>query len=318
MTRPCPRTPCTPSTATPNRSPPRAPPCSTSTPSPSRGRPEPWRTIPDSVFFDRYGGECDAQGAPCARVGPWLAANATLLPRTAVLVGNPQRLRDLDARERAWVTEAAKQAATYSTTRDGDDARTLSELCAGGVRVTECRAPPWHACAKRGGRSIAGWRPAPTRAQRCGRSGVYGPRRRRPRRCGPCRAASRPSPAATPRARRALDLARRHLPGAGHRRRPARRWRQPVPADRTGTATLTLRRGRWRLVFTEPGRSVRTGTYAGTALRTRLGHRREHARRGLRLDRRARRRRARIPRRVGQQPGHDTGDLRLAPWRRIG
>ena len=39
-------------------------------------------------------------------------------------------------------------------------------------------------------------------------------------------------------------------------------------ADRTGTATLTLRGGRWRLVFTEPGRSVRTGTYAGTALRT--------------------------------------------------
>jgi hypothetical protein len=38
--------------------------------------------------------------------------------------------------------------------------------------------------------------------------------------------------------------------------------------DRTGTATLTLRDGRWRLVFTEPGRSVRTGTYAGTALRT--------------------------------------------------
>jgi hypothetical protein len=38
--------------------------------------------------------------------------------------------------------------------------------------------------------------------------------------------------------------------------------------DRTGTATLTLRGGRWRLVFSEPGRSVRTGTYAGTALRT--------------------------------------------------
>ena len=33
-----------PSTATPNRSPPRAPPCSTWTPSPSRGRLEPWRT----------------------------------------------------------------------------------------------------------------------------------------------------------------------------------------------------------------------------------------------------------------------------------
>ena len=164
------------------------------------GPPEPWRTIPTQRPSDRYGGECDAQGAACARVGPWLATNATLWPRTAVLVGNPQRLRDLGARERAWVTEAAKQAATYSTTRNGDDARTLSELCAGGVRVTELPRAARHACAKRGGRSTAGWKPAPTRAQRCGRSGVYGPRRRRPCRCGRCPAARGRRRSATPRA----------------------------------------------------------------------------------------------------------------------
>jgi hypothetical protein len=40
------------------------------------------------------------------------------------------------------------------------------------------------------------------------------------------------------------------------------------PGDRTGIVTLTLRHGRWRLVFTEPARAVRTGTYAGTASRT--------------------------------------------------
>jgi hypothetical protein len=38
--------------------------------------------------------------------------------------------------------------------------------------------------------------------------------------------------------------------------------------NRAGTATLTLRGGRWRLLFSEPGRAVQTGTYAGTPLRT--------------------------------------------------
>ena len=70
-----------------------------------------------------------------------------------------------------------------------------------------------------------------------------------------------PAPGATgrPRARRALLRAGRRLPRADHRRRPA---------GRPGTATLTLRNGRWRLELREPGRTVQRGMYAGPALRT--------------------------------------------------
>ena len=267
---------------------------------------------PDTVFFDRYGGECDAQGAACARVGPWLAANATLWPRTAVLVGNPQRLRDLDARERAWVTEAAKQAATYSTTRDGDDARTLSELCAGGVRVTEM---PRAALA----RLRQAWRPVYRRleARPDARAALREIRRLRAQAPAatplpPVPGCSRPSPVGDDAARGVRST----LPDGIYRVRITDADLRAVGAnragDRTGTATLTLRRRSLaaRVHRARPQRSHRHVRGHGAAHR--LGHRREHTRRGIRLDRRARRRRARIPRRVGRQPGHDTGDLRLA------
>ena len=223
---------------------------------------------PDTAFFDRYGGECAAQGAPCATVGPWLAANAALWPRTAVLVGNPQRLRDLDARERAWVTEAAKQAATYSTTRDADDPHALSELCAGGVRVTEM---PRAALA----RLRQAWGPVYRRleARPDTRAALREIRRLRAQAPAatplrPMPGCARPSPDGDDTARGVRStlpdgVYRVRITGADLRAVGANR-----AADRTGTATLTLRGGRWRLVFTEPGRSVRTGTYAGTALRT--------------------------------------------------
>ena len=223
---------------------------------------------PDTAFFDRYGGECAPQGAPCARVGPWLAANATLWPRTAVLVGNPQRLRDLDARERAWVTEAAKQAATYSTTRDGNDARTLSELCAGGVRVTEM---PRAALA----RLRQAWRPVYRRLEARPDTRAALREIRRLRAQAPAAAPLPPVPGCARRSPDGDDAARgvrSTLPDGIYRVRITDADLRAVganrAADRTGTATLTLRGGRWRLVFTEPGRSVRTGTYAGTALRT--------------------------------------------------
>ena len=133
--------------------------------------------------------------------------------------------------------------------------------------MTEMPRPAWHACAKHGGRSIGGWRPAPTRVRRCGRLGVCGPRRRRPRRCGPCRAALGRRRTATTRRAACARPCRTASTGFGSPR-PICAVGANRAADRTGTATLTLRGGRWRLVFTEPGRSVRTGTNAGTALRT--------------------------------------------------
>jgi Bacterial extracellular solute-binding protein, family 7 len=38
--------------------------------------------------------------------------------------------------------------------------------------------------------------------------------------------------------------------------------------NRAGTATLTLRGGHWRLLFSEPGHTLERGTYAGTLPRT--------------------------------------------------
>jgi TRAP-type C4-dicarboxylate transport system substrate-binding protein len=222
---------------------------------------------PDAVFFDRSSGECDGPRAACDRVGPWLAANATLWPRTAVLVGNPQRLRALGARERAWVTEAARQAATYSTTQDGDDARTLSELCAGGVRVTEM---PRGALA----RLRQAWQPVyrQLEARPDARAALREIRRLRAQ--APAATPLRPAPGCSPPS--PVDDAARGVrstvPDGVYRVQVTDADLRAVGAnragDRTGTATLTLSGGRWRLVFTEPGRSVRTGTYAGTALRT--------------------------------------------------
>jgi TRAP-type C4-dicarboxylate transport system substrate-binding protein len=220
----------------------------------------------DALFFDRYGGPCHSPGAACARVGPWLATNAALWPRAAVLVANPRRLRGLGARERAWVTEAATQAATYSTTRD-DDARVLPELCAAGVRMTT-------ASDRTLVRLRAAWRPIyrQLESRPDARAAVREIRRLRaaaPTRVPlqPLSACSRRSPAGDA----ALGV-RSTVPDGVYRVRVTNRDLRAAGAnrasDRAGTATLTLRDGRWRLVFTEPGHSVSTGTYAGTALRT--------------------------------------------------
>jgi hypothetical protein len=163
---------------------------------------------------------------------------------------------------------AASQAADYSTTLGlRQEQRLVTELCAAGVRF---------ATASR--RDLAALRRALRK--------VYPQLGRSPR----TRAAIR----RIERLRRTTAVdAPLVIPSACSRpERPSRRARgvkSPIPdgvyrvritesdlrragarreGNRAGTATLTLRGGRWRLLFSEPGRTLQSGTYAGTPLRT--------------------------------------------------
>jgi TRAP-type C4-dicarboxylate transport system substrate-binding protein len=222
----------------------------------------------DTLFFDRDGGGCRADSPACRRLDPWVTANVVLWPRAAVLVANPRRLQALPADERAWIEQAASQAADYATTLGHrDEQRLVPELCAAGVRF---------ATASR--RDL-------TALRRVLRT-VYA-RLERSRR-------TRSAIRRIERLRRttAVDAALAVPPGCRRPGRPLRRARgvrSPIPdgvyraritdgdlrradahraGNRAGTVTLTLRDGRWRLLFSEPGRTLQSGTYAGTALRT--------------------------------------------------
>jgi TRAP-type C4-dicarboxylate transport system substrate-binding protein len=222
----------------------------------------------DALFFDRYPGGCQSQGADCGALDPWVTANVRLWPRAAVLVANPSSLQALPANERAWIEKAASQAAEYSTTLGlREEQRLVPELCAAGVRF-----------AAASDRDLAGLR----RALRT----VYAELERSPR--------TRSAIQRIEQMRRttARDAALVLPSGCGRPERPGRRpggVRSTIPdgvyraritdadlrregahraGNRAGTATLTLRGGHWRLLLSEPGRTLQSGTYAGTPLRT--------------------------------------------------
>jgi TRAP-type C4-dicarboxylate transport system substrate-binding protein len=222
----------------------------------------------DAIFFDRYGSGCSSKDADCRTLDPWVTANAVLWPRAAVLVANPERLQGLPDNERAWIEQAASQAADYSTTLGHrEEQRLVPQLCAAGVRF---------ATATR--RDLAALRRALRK--------VYAQLERSPR--------TRAAIGRIERLRRTTpaDAALTVPSGCDRPGRPSRRARgvrSPIPdgvyraritdgdlrsagahraGNRSGTATLTLRGGRWRLLFSEPGRTLQSGTYAGTAPRT--------------------------------------------------
>jgi TRAP-type C4-dicarboxylate transport system substrate-binding protein len=222
----------------------------------------------DAIFFDRYGGGCRSESPDCGTLDPWVTANVVLWPRTAVLVANPRRLRALPANERAWIEKAASQAADYSTMLGHRaEQRLVPELCAAGVRF----ATTSH-------RDLAALRRALRK--------VYAQLERSPRTRSAIRRIERL------RRTTAVDAALALPSGCGRPGRPSRRARgvrSPIPdgvyraritdadlrrtdahraGNRAGTATLTLRGGRWRLLLSEPGRTLQSGTYAGTPLRT--------------------------------------------------
>jgi TRAP-type transport system periplasmic protein len=222
----------------------------------------------DTLFFDRYGGGCRSESPDCATLDPWLTANVVLWPRAAVLVANPRRLQALPPDERAWIEQAASQAADYSTTLGHrEEQRLVPALCAAGVRF----ATASH-------RDLAALRRALRK--------VYAQLARSPQTRSAIRRIERL------RRTTAVDAPLAPPPGCGRPGPPsrgARGVRSPIPdgvyraritdadlrsagahraGNRSGTATLTLRAGRWRLLLSEPGRTLQSGTYAGTPLRT--------------------------------------------------
>jgi TRAP-type C4-dicarboxylate transport system substrate-binding protein len=219
----------------------------------------------DSVFFDRYAGDCRPD---CTASDPSVSANVVLWPRPAVLVANPRTFAALGVRERSWIESAASQAARYSETIGHDaEQRLVRELCAAGVRFSAMTPASVMSMRRALRKAYARLERSPPtrRAIRWIRS------LRRAVPADPAllvpAACRRPAPPVT-RARGGPSS----VPDGVYRARittaDLRAARATAAGDRPGTATLTLRNGRWRLELREPGRTVRRGTYAGPALWT--------------------------------------------------
>jgi TRAP-type C4-dicarboxylate transport system substrate-binding protein len=67
-------------------------------------------------------------------VAPFVTANVNLWPQTVALIANPRRLAALSAEERAWIRQAAADAAAHSTSLVDLDARSAAEACKAGAR----------------------------------------------------------------------------------------------------------------------------------------------------------------------------------------
>jgi TRAP-type C4-dicarboxylate transport system substrate-binding protein len=222
----------------------------------------------DSIFFDRYGGECAIQGASCETSRPWVMTNLVLGPSTEAVVANPARLRSLSARQRSWLTQAAADATSYSTLVADQDSRLVPELCAAGVRFSTA-SPATVASLRRT------WRALYAKLE-----------------SGPAGSAIRtilalssrtPAPASLritrgchrqPRQRYTAHGVRSTLPDGVYRLQVTAADIRAAGAQGLGgvwptVETLTLRDGHWRLNFTEPTSPfAEYGTYAGTPLRT--------------------------------------------------
>jgi TRAP-type transport system periplasmic protein len=64
----------------------------------------------------------------------YVTANVNLWPQTLAVIGNPGRLARLTSQQRAWLTEAVRDAAIRSTGLIDGDARLLPGLCGDGIR----------------------------------------------------------------------------------------------------------------------------------------------------------------------------------------
>lgn len=183
-----------------------------------------------------------------------------------VIVANPTRLRQLSARQRSWLLRAAADATRYSGRVATQDDRLVPELCAAGVRfVTASPA------------TLAGlrdaWRPLYAELGQ-GPDGadlrtIVALRNRSPAPAWlriPSDCHQHPTRSA------AAHGVRSALPAGVYRMQATPADVRDADAQGLGIApaveTLTLRDGRWKLNFTEPGDYTEYGTYAGTPLRT--------------------------------------------------
>jgi TRAP-type C4-dicarboxylate transport system substrate-binding protein len=75
-----------------------------------------------------------------AHLAPYVTSNVNLWPQMDVLLANPARLEALTAEQRAWLEEAARDAAARSAALADKDAQALSNSCAAGARFAEASA----------------------------------------------------------------------------------------------------------------------------------------------------------------------------------
>jgi TRAP-type C4-dicarboxylate transport system substrate-binding protein len=68
---------------------------------------------------------------------PYVTANVNLWPQTLAVIGNPGRLTRLSAQQRAWLTQAVRDAAARSTGLIDGDAGLLPGLCTNGTRFAD-------------------------------------------------------------------------------------------------------------------------------------------------------------------------------------
>ena len=222
----------------------------------------------DSIFFDRYGGECATQQAGCETSRPWVMTNVVLGPSTEAVVANLARLRRLSARQRSWLTQAAADATSYSTRVADQDARLVPELCSADVRFSPA-SPAAVASLRRA------WRPLYARLE----SGPGGSAIRKilalsSRTPAPASLRIPPGCHRQPREPYTAHGVRSTLPDGVYRLQVTAADIRAAGAQGLGgvwpaVETLTLRDGHWRLDFTEPTSPfAEYGTYAGTPLRT--------------------------------------------------
>jgi TRAP-type C4-dicarboxylate transport system substrate-binding protein len=71
------------------------------------------------------------------KLAPYVTANVNLWPQTLAVIGNPARLAKLTSQQRAWLTEAVRDAAARSTGLIDGDAHMLPGLCTSGIRFAD-------------------------------------------------------------------------------------------------------------------------------------------------------------------------------------
>jgi len=71
------------------------------------------------------------------KLARYVTANVNLWPQTLAVIGNPARLSRLTSQQRAWLTQAVRDAAAGSTGLIDGDAGFLPGLCAGGIRFAD-------------------------------------------------------------------------------------------------------------------------------------------------------------------------------------
>jgi TRAP-type C4-dicarboxylate transport system substrate-binding protein len=101
--------------------------------------PEGWKQIPPAFQSGRLKAmEIDLntyQGNTYSALAPYVTLNLALWPRTTVLFGNPAALGGLSAEQRGWIDQAAADAAKYSLTTFGEDAKIVRMECGNGMKA---------------------------------------------------------------------------------------------------------------------------------------------------------------------------------------